>query len=315
MLKNTYPDPVDQLLSFDTGDAKDAPDWPDYVRRLGLTASHVPALIQMSQDEQLWSLFIDNPPPAHIVADQGLDPELAAWAPIHAWRALGQLQATEAIEPLTEVLAKYDMDWCWEELPQVYALMGADAIEPLTTRLESDKFNDETKLFLADGLKGIGKQHPDLRDRSIAALTQALSHYKQNDPALNGSIVANLIDLKAVEAAAVMEEAYGSGRVDEMFAGTWPRVQVDLGLKQKSDFTPEELRSEGNFFGAINRVADKLMGINQPGATALGLSISDTMSSSKPTAKAKDTTANEGADTQASKLGFGSAPKKKKKKR
>ncbi|MBD2105540.1 hypothetical protein [Nodosilinea sp. FACHB-13] len=37
-----------------------------------------------------------------------MDPEKALWAPIHAWRSLGQLQAVEAIQPLAQVLQQHD---------------------------------------------------------------------------------------------------------------------------------------------------------------------------------------------------------------
>ena len=40
-----------------------------------------------------------------------------------------------------------------------------------------------------------------------------------------------------------MEGAYSAGRVDETICGTWPSVQIDMGLAKEEDFTPEELEA------------------------------------------------------------------------
>src|SRR6516225_2960194 len=49
--------------------------WPDY-RQFGLGPEHVPALLAMVKDDTLLDADVDDP---------------ESWAPIHAWRALGQL--------------------------------------------------------------------------------------------------------------------------------------------------------------------------------------------------------------------------------
>ena len=77
-----YPPPVDKLLTF--GECSPSPEWPDYLA-LGLGSEHVPDLIRMAIDEEL---------------NQAASDSLEVWAPVHAWRALGQLHAEAAIEPL-----------------------------------------------------------------------------------------------------------------------------------------------------------------------------------------------------------------------
>ena len=47
---------------------------------------------------------------------------LEVWAPVHAWRILGQPQAIEAINPLLDILRES------EEIPYVYGMIGEDAI-------------------------------------------------------------------------------------------------------------------------------------------------------------------------------------------
>ncbi|MBD1862704.1 MULTISPECIES: hypothetical protein [Trichocoleus] len=51
---------------------------------------------------------------------------LEIWAPIHAWRSLGQLRAEAAIEPLLSLLHRMDdegNEWIGEELPEVLACL------------------------------------------------------------------------------------------------------------------------------------------------------------------------------------------------
>ncbi|MBW4481473.1 MAG: hypothetical protein KME14_02910 [Tildeniella torsiva UHER 1998/13D] len=92
-----------------------------------------------------------------------------------------------------------------------------------------------------EGIGGVAKAFPELRDRTVEALTRQLSHFKNHHRSVNGSIIAQLLDFKATEAVPEMEAAYGARKVDEMFVGSWARVQIDLGLKQEADFTAEEL--------------------------------------------------------------------------
>jgi hypothetical protein len=227
-------------LRYGEGEGINAKDWPNYVQELGLTVDHVPALIQMAQDEQLWAFFEEDYDREDESLEADIDPEEALWAPIHAWRSLGQLQAIEAIQPLAQVLQQHDVDWCWEELPQVFGLMGAGAIEPLEELL-STKIDYNNKITLVEGIGKIAKMSPDLRDRTVEALTRQLSHFKNHHRSVNGALIAQLLDFNALEAVPVMEAAYAAKKVDEMFVGSWATVQIELGLKQKSDFTPEEL--------------------------------------------------------------------------
>jgi hypothetical protein len=54
--------------------------------------------------------------------------------------------------------------------------------------------------------------------------------FEKNEPALNGFLIANLLYLKAVEAAPVMERAFAADCVDETIVGDWEDVQIKLGL-------------------------------------------------------------------------------------
>ncbi|MGB3789468.1 MAG: hypothetical protein WA949_15770 [Phormidesmis sp.] len=80
MPANDYHPPVAQLLSCGRPKSISRTDWFDYVETYGLTDEHTPALIQLATKEELdW------------------EEEGECYAPIHAYRALGQLRAVAAI--------------------------------------------------------------------------------------------------------------------------------------------------------------------------------------------------------------------------
>ena len=309
MLNHTYDAPVAALLSYGECKADTAKDWPNYRQELELTAEHIPSLIQMTQDEQLWELFTDNFDHEDEFIDAGLDPEQALWAPIHAWRALGQLQAVEAVKPLAQVLHQHPIDWCWEELPQVLALIGAEAIDPLDELLLAP-MDYNCKITLAAGLGAIVQASPGLRDRGVEVLTWQLSHYKTHHRTLNGELISELMDLEAVESVAVMAAAYQAKKVDEMFVGSWPRVQVDLGLKQESDFTPEELSihytpEQEQSLANVQAYLDR----QKLSALELGLPMRRSAFEFEKPAEFKDFAAQVGPKKLADKAGFGSGAK------
>ncbi|MBE9139771.1 hypothetical protein IQ254_21665 [Nodosilinea sp. LEGE 07088] len=317
ILNHIYDAPLDSLLSYGDGKCSGPKGWPNYVQELGLTAEHIPGFIQMAQDDQLWSFFFEDPDdlddePAGAGA---LDPDIALWAPIHAWRALGQLRAAEAVKPLAQVLQQRDIDWCWEELPDVFGLIGAEAIDPLDELLSADDIDYKSKVTLSSGLTYIAQTFPDQRDRCVEVLTRQLSHYDNHHISVNGALVLALFKLKAIESTAVMAAAYNAKKVDEMFVGSWPRIQVDLGLKQASDFTPEELsihytpeqeKLMANIRAYVNR--------HKPSAAELGLPIKREAFGSDKSTEFKDIAAQSGSQKLPSKSGFGDGAKASRKK-
>ena len=81
------------------GDARETGRWhegaPDYVGEFGLRSEHVPALVDIARR---WLEVGDRP-----------DDE-TFFAPVHAWRALGQLRAVEAVEPLLAMQKQLDKE-------------------------------------------------------------------------------------------------------------------------------------------------------------------------------------------------------------
>src|SRR5260221_9812778 len=209
MPESTYLAPLDRLLTL--GKAWGTNPWPDYLA-LGLGPEYIPELIRMATDPAL---------------NEG-DPESPeVWAPGHAWRALGQLHAAEAAAPLAQLFRRIDEnddEFVGEDLPRAFGLLGPAAIPALMAYLSDDTHGLWARVAAGHSLAYIGQRHPESREACGARLAGQLGLFAQQDPALNGSLVAYLLDLKAVEAADVLEQAFRAGDVDEMGAGGREKV-------------------------------------------------------------------------------------------
>lgn len=207
-----YAPPVSQLLSLGENWLENAAG-TDYAA-LGIGYEAIPALIAMATDPRL---------------NQSVDaPE--HWAPVHAWRALAQLRAVEAIDPLIQLrFALKDDDYAGNEIPRVIEQIGRAAIPSLAEALAGpgDVF---ARASMAEAIARIGATDPEVRDECAAIVARQLEDFERQDPTFNGLLVSALLDVQAVEHAPVMERAMASGHVDETVAGDWEDVQVELGL-------------------------------------------------------------------------------------
>ena len=226
MTLETYTDPVARLLTY--GDCRQLDDsqWPDYVAELGLSSEDIPELIRMATDPGFNTLESDR---------------IEVRAPAHAWRSLGQLKAEAAIEPLTTLFAEND-DWVLDDLPTVYAMMGPVAIAPLSQYLADSTHEPLARSTAAHCLREIARTHPEHRAECITPLVKQLEACEDNGVDLTTLLISDLMDLKAVEAAPVIKKAFTADCVEEFIVGSWPAVQIELGLKSNADFSAEELK-------------------------------------------------------------------------
>lgn len=218
-----YPPPLDRLKEFGRpSDAWDASRGAqDYVAELGLTFQHVPGLLRVARQ------WLD----ADWDAEQ-VEPDV--WAPIYAWRALGQLGAVEAVEPLLEMmdgLDKTDDDWHMEEFPEVFARIGPDAVDALRRYVADPTHGRYPRSVAGHGLVQIAKRRPECRDAAVAALGSALAAYEENGLESNAFLVTNLLELKGVEQAELIERAFAAGQVDDEICGYWDHVREELGVE------------------------------------------------------------------------------------
>ena len=215
-----YTEPVKQLLTY--GDARKIKGrkWPQY-QDCGLTHEHIPELLRMLTDERLHYADSDC---------------MEVWAPLHAWRALGQLHAVEAIPSLLDLLHHiddYDDDWIGDEFPEVFAMIGEPAIPALTTYLAIAEHGLFARVCAANSLSKIGKARPDTHRQCVESLEQQLTRYRSADPTLNGFLVSFLIKLGAIEALDIIRQAYQQECVDLSILGDLEDAEIELGIRQK----------------------------------------------------------------------------------
>lgn len=224
MLNSTsYQPPIDKLLTLGSQHLND-------VAELGIGSEDIPDLIKMAVDDELL----------------GADNEKETMAPVHAWRILGQLQATEAIIPLIQLFKLVDNDLVNEELPKVYGNIGAAAIGALVEYLAQNQNQLLARVTAINSLEEIASQHPDASNQVKSVLTQSLQSCNQNEAELNGFIVSALINLQAQEAAPIIKYAFNTNQVAEDIVGNWDEVRQSLGInsdEEVQEFIPTPLPS------------------------------------------------------------------------
>jgi hypothetical protein len=210
----TYLPPVDRLLKLGAEPARRR-RWPDY-RTLGLEDQHVPALIRMATD-----------PALHAAEER--DP--SGWAPVHAWRALGQMAASAAAEPLLALLQReMESHWVSREVPVVLGMIGPAALPGATMLLFDDGAGEELRIAAAAVIEGVGVEYPERRDEAAALLVKQLEDWRDQGRQLNAFLISGLVELQETAAAPLMEAAYAAKAVDLDVNGDWEEVQIDLGL-------------------------------------------------------------------------------------
>lgn len=222
-----YPEAVSHLLTL--GEIKWNAEWADYAA-LGIEPEHIPALIELAVDEDLYTDDWDLPEP---------------WATVHAWRALGQLRAEEAVPALVTLLPRADEyldELISEELASVFARIGPAALPALRDYFTDPIHGMWSRSASINALVALVQHFPECRDAVVEILTAQLAHFAEQDRNLNALMVSALcIDLGAVEAAAVIEAAYAANQVDLMVLGDWEDAQVYLKL------LPERLTPAPNY--------------------------------------------------------------------
>ena len=212
--EHDYKAPVSHLLTRGQTAIK---EWPNYLE-LGLSKEHIPELIRMVEDEDLY---------------WAEEEDLRWWAGIHAWRALGQLQAEEAVEPLLKLLYRIDEHdyWVSEEAPMVFKMIGPPALPALTSYLASGP-GLFARICVADSIKRIGDHYPETKEQCIDILTNQLKKFSLNDKALNAFLILYLVKIQALDSMGVIREAFHNKRVDYNVMGDLEDVEIHFGIRE-----------------------------------------------------------------------------------
>jgi len=203
--------------------------------KMGFTREHIPDLIHLVEDEELRNLPWDekgNVPPQ-------------VYAQVHGWRTLAQLGAVEAIPSfiaLLHYIDEDDDDYIGEEIPIMLGKLGAPAIDACREYLADQSHSTFARVAASYALSEIGKQHPETRDACVQALISTLRDYQSDDETVNAFTLSYLAELKAVEAAPLVEEIFKAGRAELEVAGDYEDYQIRVGLLKKR-LTPSKFRS------------------------------------------------------------------------
>jgi hypothetical protein len=226
MIEHTYTEPVSKLLALGRPDNR---GWHDYLK-MGFTREHIPELIRLVEDKKLrWMKKPDDIPE---------DEDITEWyGQIHAWRALAQLKAEEAIPALLSILQEIDIymnDWYGEESFKVFPIIGPAAIHPLAEYLADTKHGTWARVAASESLQKMVDAHPETKEECAAAIVKALLGYNDNDASLNGSMISDLVYMNAArDHLGLIEEAFNSGNVDRSVDGDFEDIQVKLGIIEK----------------------------------------------------------------------------------
>ncbi|MEC4050194.1 DUF1186 domain-containing protein [Flavobacterium sp. SUN046] len=211
-MKANYSCPIDQLLTY--GSCKTTGKWPNYLE-LGFTNENVDELIKMTQDEEL-----------HNSSSESTE----LWAPIHAWRTLGQLKAISSAEFLLKLFSKVDDDWVNDEIPKVFEMLGPETISVIQHYIEKNEDDLYANICALNCLEKIGNEYHESRLTCIEILSTQLKKCEEQDETYNAFLVSYLVDLNATEAIEIITNAYEKNTVEQSVTGDLEEVEIELKL-------------------------------------------------------------------------------------
>ena len=218
-----YEPPISLLLM--AGDVRKDKGWRNYQEDYGFSETDIPELVRMILDDNLYWAMSDK---------------IEVWSPIHAWRALAQMNAQEVIPPMLKRLNEQDDeeennfdDWIGSEIIAVSSKLGPPILPKLKGFLENPRHNKWGRAEIGECIERIGQQYPESRDECVAILMEQLKKFSRQKKHLNGTLISNLAALQAVEAADLIEKAFAVNRVDLAIGGDWEEIQIQLGLLEK----------------------------------------------------------------------------------
>jgi tetratricopeptide (TPR) repeat protein len=213
----SFPSPIAALFTLGAPDFSHDP--ADRARELGLTTTDIPELVRLA---------------AHPALNE-IHEEPQCWAPMHACRLLGELEAESAVRPLLDLLLEQGGDPRWTyELPEVISRIGEPAVPELLKFLRDFPDNTAASGTAIESLGMLAAQHPAVRPSLIEVLERELARHEEKDNVLNGVLVTASIDARAVELIPAIRAAFEAGTVDEVI-GSFEEVEAALVEKSASD--------------------------------------------------------------------------------
>lgn len=178
----------------------------DYRAAHGIEVAHRPLLERMLGDDVFNHLNAGHP---------------ATFAPVHAWRALGQLRDPQSLPMLFGTLLQPDVgDWDYEELPAIIGRFGAAALptalaEHLRRYVEPESEADV--LALQRILALIVEQDATTREVVIERLRWVVVDRQAETATQRAAAIEHLSELRVVECLPLIEQAYADAVVDTSY--------------------------------------------------------------------------------------------------
>jgi hypothetical protein len=239
-----YPEPVRQLLAW--GEPEPNLDLPAAAQ--ALTSAQIPELIRMVEDATLLEA-----------------PEPETWARVQAWRALGRLRAVEAVPALLWRLNHSDEDdWAREEVPEILANFGEPALAAVGAFLGDRDQSEWGRIATCRVFRALHELQPAVRPACLRILIPQMAKFAHESARLNGFVLGALLDLHAVEALPIIEQAFSAQRIDPLVAGDLEDARIELGVQEKRQYrrAPHELTALGQEMRAafgMPKLADELL--------------------------------------------------------
>lgn len=148
-------------------------------------------------------------------------------------------------------------------MPDVFSLIGPSAFKSLLSYLRDISRPVYSRLVAATCLMEIGRAFPELRSAAVDVIAEQLENYASNSPGANGVLIANLVELAAVEKTDLIHRVFVDGKVDRFIVGDWRDVQVRLQYPDSTlaSVIPSSLRSNIKKIppDPINRSAEQII--------------------------------------------------------
>lgn len=190
----------------------------------------IPDLIRLATDKRLYE--IERTRTYH-------------WAPMHAWRRLGQLRAKEAAEPLTELFSYID-PLVIQEIPAVYTMLGPETIGVLAAVLSDEHASPIARSVALSCLRNIAEEYPQVYDLCTGIMITQLEQGEANGPMLNSFLVRQLVEMGAESAIEAIIRAYGETEMWENISGTLRENLVKLGVMMSDEMRTLLGRDDGD---------------------------------------------------------------------
>jgi hypothetical protein len=167
--------------------------------------------------------------------------EAEYWAPVHAWRVLGEMRAKDAALPLLERFDDYhECYWAGDELPDIVAnICGGYHINEISNHLFDASKGNASRIMAVSTIKILADLYEDKKGEYIDIIAHCLDESSQNSKSLNTVLILALVDLQAKSKIDNIRRAFQEGRIDSFFAGDIEDVEIDLGLREIRDTKPK----------------------------------------------------------------------------